>query len=128
MKTLEQMVWALVIEIAQSQWTNLILLVFEKDDGLLFCIDYQLFNVVNIPDTYPLSRMNKCIYIIKESKMLIALSALLEYWKVLFKNDDKDETTSTSILGTYSYLQVPLYLQSAPATFQRALHTILSEV
>lgn len=117
-----------VIEPAVSEWASPVLLVPKKDGTLRFCIDYRRLNAITIPDTYPLPRMDDSIDSLGNAKVFTTLDALWGYWQVPLAEQDRDKTTFTSHMGTYRYTRMPFGLRNAPATFQRALDVILSEV
>ena len=93
-----------------------------------FCVDFRRLNALNIPDTYPLPRMEDCIDSLGEVRLFTTLDALWGYWQVPIAESDRDKTTFTSYMGTFRCKRMPFGLRNASATFQRALDIILSGV
>ena len=91
-----------------------------------FCVDFRRLNALNIPDTYPLPRMEDCIDSLGEVRLFTTLDALWGYWQVPIAESDRDKTTFTSYMGTFRCKRMPFGLRNASATFQRALDIILS--
>lgn len=56
------------IEPAMSDWAAPVLSVSKKDRKLRFCIDYKKINAMTLKDTYPLTRMEKCIETLSEAQ------------------------------------------------------------
>lgn len=56
------------------------------------------------------------------------LYALWGYWKVPIVEQDRDNSTFTTHMGTYRYYRITFRLRNAPETFQCALHLIISGV
>ena len=104
------------------------LLTPKKDGTLRFCVDFRLLNALTIPDTYPLPRMEDCIDSLGEARLFTTLDALWGYWQVPIAERDRDKTTFTSHMGTFRYKRMPFGLRNAPATFQRTLDIMLSDV
>jgi hypothetical protein len=50
-----------VIEPATCEWASPIVLVPKADGALRCCVDYRRLNMITVPDTYPLLRMDECI-------------------------------------------------------------------
>jgi hypothetical protein len=93
-----------------------------------FCVDYRRLNMITVPDTYPLPRMDECIDSLGDAVVFTNLDCNSGYWKIPVHPGDRDKTTFTSHYGTYRFLRLPFGLRNAPATFQRAIDIILSGV
>jgi Reverse transcriptase (RNA-dependent DNA polymerase) len=125
---IDQMLAQNIIEPATSEWASPIVLVPKPDGALRFCLDNRKFNMIAVPDTYPLPRMDECIYSLVDATVFTTLDCNSRYWQIPVHPDDRDKTTFTSHYGIYLFLRLPFGLRNAPATFQRAIDIILSGV
>lgn len=116
---------AVVIEPALSELTSLTVPNPNKVGTFRFCVNCRRLNAATISDTFFLPHTNDCIDSLGEAKVCKTLEALWGYWQVSNRDNDKSMTPFTSHLGTYRYTGMPIVLQNAPGTYQRALDIIL---
>jgi Reverse transcriptase (RNA-dependent DNA polymerase) len=83
-------------------------------------------NSINIPDTYPLPRMDECIDSLGDAAVFNTLDCNSGYWQIPVHPEDRDMTTFTSHYGISRFLRLPFGLRNAPAPFHRAIDIILS--
>ena len=83
---------------------------------------------MTIMDSYPIPRMDECIYSLGEASIFTTLDAYSVYWKVSIRDDHKNKSAFVCHAGHYQYVRMPFGLTNAPATFQRALDTVLSRL
>ena len=115
-----------VIEPSNSEWAAPVLFAPKKDGRLRFCIDYRRLNTITVKDSYPIPRMDECIDSLGDAKVFTTLDAYSGYWQVAIDEKDRAKTSFVCHSGQYQYVRMPFGLTNAPATFQRALDTILS--
>jgi Reverse transcriptase (RNA-dependent DNA polymerase) len=125
---IDRMLAQQVIEPATCEWASPIRLVPKPDETLRVCVDYWILNIITVPDTYPLPRMDECIDSLGDAVVFTNLDCNSGYWKIPVHPGDRGKTTFTSHYGTYRFLWLPFGLRNAPATFQRAIDIILSGV
>jgi hypothetical protein len=58
---IDRMLAQRVIEPATCEWASPIVLVPKPDGTLRFCVYYRRLNMITVPGTYPLPRMDECI-------------------------------------------------------------------
>jgi hypothetical protein len=58
---IDRMLAQQVNEPATCEWASPIVLVPKPDGTLRFCVDYRRLNMITVPDSYPLPRMDECI-------------------------------------------------------------------
>ena len=104
------------------------MLVPKKDGTFRFCVDFRLLSVVTEKDSYPLPRMDDCIDNLGEATIFSTLDCNADYWQVAIAHEDREKTAFVCHEGAYQYNRMPFGLTNAPATFQRALDSILSGV
>lgn len=100
--------------------------VLEKDGTLWACVNPRSLNSANIPDNYPLRRMEASINSLDKAIVFTALDPLLLYWNVPFNEKDVDKTALPSHIGTYRYQRLPFGLFNTAFMLQRALNVIVS--
>jgi Reverse transcriptase (RNA-dependent DNA polymerase) len=88
-------------------------------------VDYRKLNAITIPDTYPLPRMDECIFSLGDAAVFNTLDCNRGNWQIPVHPGDRDKTTFTS---HYGFLRLPFGLRNAPATFQMDIDIILSGV
>jgi hypothetical protein len=72
--------------------------------------------------------MDECIDSLGDAVVFTTLDSNIGYWHIPVHSEGRDKTTFASHYGIYRFLQLPFGLWNAPATFQRAIDIILSEV
>ena len=91
-------------------------------------MDYRRLNAVTTPDAYPLPRIDDCIDSLGDAAIFTTLDANAGYWQIPVVPEDREKTTFTCHQGTFRYIRMPFGFRNTPATFQRALDIILSDV
>jgi Reverse transcriptase (RNA-dependent DNA polymerase) len=72
--------------------------------------------------------MDECLDSLGEAEFFSTLDANKGFWQIEVSQEDRDKTTFSCHVGMYRFLRMPFGLLNAPATFQRAMDIILSEV
>ena len=111
-----------------TDWAAPVVFAPKKDGTLRFCVDYRRLNAMTVRDAYPIPRMDECIESLGDAKVFSTLDANSGYWQILIAPKDRDKTTFTTHFGTYAFTRMPFGLKNAPATYQRAIDTILTTV
>ena len=119
------MLEAKVIEPAQSEWANQVILVPKQDEKIRFRVDYRKLNALEVKDTYPLPRMDAFLDLLGHAKVFSTLNCNSGYWQIPIASDDQDKTTFNCHAGTYRFTRMPFGLCNAPATFQRVIDILL---
>ena len=117
-----------VIEPSKAQWASPVVLIPKPDGSIRFCIDYRKLNALTVRDVYPLPRMDECLDSLGDAEYFSTLDANTGFWQIEVAEEDRDKTTFSCHVGMYRFLRMPFGLVNAPATFQRAMDIILSEV
>lgn len=106
-----------VVELTNSDWASLLLLVLKPDGSPRFCVDYRRLNTLTINDSYPLPRMNDCIDSLGEAAVLTNLDCNSGQWQVPVAELDTYNSAFTSHTMTFRFNRIPFGYKNAPATF-----------
>ena len=117
-----------VIEPSNAEWASPVVLIPKPDGSTRFCVDYRKVNALTARDVYPLPRMDECLDSLGEASYFTTLDANTGFWQIEVHPDDRDKTTFSCHAGMYRFLRMPFGLINAPATFQRAMDILLSDV
>ena len=96
--------------------------------GWRVCIDYRRLNEVTRKDHFPLPFMDQLLERISGQPFYCFLDSYSGYFHIEIASEDQDKTTFTYPFGTYSYKRIPFGLCNAPATFQRCMLSIFSDL
>ena len=92
------------------------------------CIDYRRLNEVTRKDHFPLPFMDKLLERISGHPFYCFLDGYSGYFQIEIAEEDQEKTTFTCPFGTYAYRRTPFGLCNAPATFQRCMLSIFSDL
>ena len=96
--------------------------------GWRVCIDYRRLNEVTRKDHFPLPFMDQLLERVLGHPFYCFLDGYSGYFQIEIAADDQDKTTFTCPFGTYAYRRMPFSLCNAPATFQRCMLSIFSDL
>ena len=116
---LKEMLESGAIRPSQSVWCSLVVLVWKKDSGLHFCINFCHLNAHMTKDSYPLPRIQEALESLVGAGHFSCLDLKSGFWQIKMDEASKQYTTFTvGNLGFFKCNQMPLGLCNAPATFQ----------
>ena len=96
--------------------------------GWRVCIDYRRLNEVTRKDHFPLPFMDQLLERISGQPFYCFLDGYSGYFQKEIAVEDQEKTTFTCPFGTYAYRRMPFGLCNAPATFQRCMLNIFSDL
>ena len=96
--------------------------------GWRVCIDYRRLNEVTWKDHFPLPFMDHLLERISSYPFYCFLDDYSRYFQIEIAVEDQEKTTFTCPFGTYAYRRTPFGLCNAPATFQRCMLSIFSDL
>ena len=118
-----------VIEPSESPWASPVVLVRKKDQSLRYCIDYRRLNNVTVKDSYPLPNIQDCLDSLSGAKYFSSMDLSSGYWQVGLTEQAKDKTSFYGIGGgLWRFKVMPFGLCNAPATFERLMERVLSQL
>ena len=113
----------------QSTWCNAMVLVWKKDGGLWFCIDFRQLNARTKKDLYPLPRMQETRESFVRAQFFSMMDLKSGFWQVKMLEKSRQYTAFTiGSMGIFEFLWVPYSLCNALATFQWLMQNCLGEL
>nr|XP_041631124.1 uncharacterized protein LOC121502187 [Drosophila kikkawai] len=115
-----------LIERSRSPYSAPVVLVRKKNNEWRMCIDYRQLNEKTEKDAYPVPRMNFILDQLREAKFISTIDLKSGYWQIPMEQGSRQYTAFTVPgRGLFQWTVMPFGLTTAPATFQRALDTII---
>jgi hypothetical protein len=96
--------------------------------GWRVCIDYRKLNAATRKDHFPLPFIDQMVERLTGHKYYCFLDGYSGYNQVPVDPEDQEKTTFTCPFGTFAYRRMPFGLCNAPATFQRCMINIFSDM
>ena len=114
---------------SQSAWCKAVVLVWKKDGGLCFCIDFHCLNAHMKKDSYPLPRIQKVLEGLVGARHFSCLELKSGFWQIKMDESSKQYTAFTlGNLGFFEFDCMPFGLCNAPAMFQHPMQNCLGEL
>ena len=92
---LKEMLESGIIRPSQSAWCNTIILVWKKDGGLWFCIDFSHLNACMKKDSYPLPRIQEPLESLVGTGHFSCLDLKSGFWQIKMDEASRQYTTFT---------------------------------
>ena len=96
--------------------------------GWRVCIDYRKLNVVTKKNHFPLPFIDEVLERVLGHPFYCFLDGYSGYFQIEIDLADQEKTTFTCPFGTFAYRRMPFGLCNAPATFQRCMLSIFSDM
>ena len=127
-KELKQLLEAGLLAPSQSPWASPLLILKKKDGGHQIVVDYHRLNSVTKKDSYPLPRIDDALRRLGGSRFFSAMDLASKYWQVDLSPEDREKAALITSEGLFEPTRMPQGLCNAPATFQRAMDSILRDL
>ena len=92
------------------------------------CIDYRKLNTATRKNYYPLSFIDQMVDRLAGHSYYCFLEFYSGYNQIAIAPENKEKTTFTCPYGTFAFRRMPFRLCNAPATFQRCMLSIISDL
>ena len=92
------------------------------------CIDYRKLNSVTKKDHYPLPFIDQILERLSGQNFYCFLDGYSGYNQIEIHENDQEKTTFTCPVGTFAFKRMPFGLCNAPATFQRCMNAMFSNL
>ncbi|KAL4340942.1 hypothetical protein GQ457_08G031580 [Hibiscus cannabinus] len=96
--------------------------------GWRVCMDYWKLNKATINDHFPLPFIDQMLDRLVEKQFYCFLDGYSGYNQIAIAPEDQSKTTFTCPYGTFAFRRMPFGLCNAPATFQRCMTAIFSDL
>src|SRR5947199_2672169 len=96
--------------------------------GWRMCIDYRKLNTATRKDHFPLPFIDQMLEGLANHSFFCYLDGYSGFFQIPIHPDDQEKTTFTCPYGTFAYRRMPFGLCNAPATFQRCMMAIFSDL
>lgn len=96
--------------------------------GWRICIDYRKLNKATRKDHFPLLFIDQMLNRLDGKDYYCFVDGYSGYNQIAIAPEDQKKTTFTSPYGTFAFRRMPFGLCNAPATFQRCMMAIFSDM
>ncbi|XP_019085407.1 PREDICTED: uncharacterized protein LOC109126351 [Camelina sativa] len=96
--------------------------------GHRMCIDYRKLNAATRKDHFPLPFIDQMLERLANHPYYCFLDGYSGFFQIPIHPDDQEKTTFTCPYGTFAYRRMPFGLCNAPATFQRCMMSIFTDM
>ncbi|KAK8713476.1 hypothetical protein V6N13_148692 [Hibiscus sabdariffa] len=96
--------------------------------GWRICMDYRKLNKATKKDHFPLPFIDQMLDRLAGKEFYCFLDGYSGYNQIAIAEEDQEKTTFTCPYGTYAFWRMPFGLCNAPATFQRCMLAIFSDM
>ena len=126
---LKEMLESGTIRPSQDAWCNAMVLVWKKEGGLCFCIDFHCLDARTKKDSYSLPRIQEALESLVSAGHFSCLDLKPGFWQIKKEEALKQYTTFTvGNLGFFECDQMPFGLCKTPATFQQLMQNCMGDL
>lgn len=122
-----------IITHSESPWNAPIWVVPKKSDAsgkqkFRVVIDYRKLNDKTIDDRFPIPQIEDILDNLGRSYYFTTLDLKSGFHQIELDKESRQKTAFSTDLGHFEFLRMPFGLKNAPATFQRAMNSILGNL
>lgn len=116
-----------ILQASNSEWASPLVLI-EKKGKLRIAGDYRLLNAQTVPDRYPVPNLHDSVQKLCNMKYFSKIDLVRAYHNIPIAVSDVPKTAIVSPAGLYEYKRMCFGLCNAPATWNRFINSILSDL
>ena len=118
-----------IYPISDRKWVSPLVVVPNKvTRKWSICVYFREIKKATLKDYFPFPIINQVLDTLSGNNYFSFLDGYSGYNQILIAPEDQDKTTFTCPWGTFAYRVFPFGLCNAPATFQRAVLGIFSDL
>lgn len=99
-----------------------------KDGSIRLCVDYRKLNQKTIRDAFPLPRIEESLDALHGSSLFSTCDLASGFHQIAMSLTDQHKTAFVTPFGLFEYTRMPFGLCNSPATFQRLMQHVFSEL
>ncbi|XP_036141761.1 uncharacterized protein LOC118645219 [Monomorium pharaonis] len=132
-KQIREMLEQGIICQSKSQWNAPLLVVPKKPDAtgkprFRVVVDFRKLNEITIGDSFPVPNITDILDQLGNAKYFTTLDLAAGYHQISVAEKDKGKTAFSTPYGHYEFNRMPFGLRNAPATFQRLINSVLTDL
>ena len=126
-KMVEEMLKFGIIRRSVSSQNSPLVVVPKKNVDLRICLDYRKLNSVTKKPVFQIPSATEIFDRLGGSSYFSTLDLSKGYYQIMLQEADREKTAFSTSMGHFEFTRMPFGLSGAPATFQRAMSTVLRE-
>lgn len=132
-KQINEMLAEGIIQHSISPWTSPIWIVPKKSDASgkkkwRIVVDYRKLNEKTVDDKFPIPNIEEILDKLGRSVYFTTIDLKSGFHQIEVEKTDRQKTAFSTDKGHFEFIRMPFGLKNAPATFQRAMNNILSDL
>jgi transposase InsO family protein len=116
-----------IIQPSKSPWNAPLVVVPKKDGNIRITVDYRQLNSITKRPIFPIPDTTELMDSLSGSVYFSTLDFRSGYYNIPMNKCDIEKTAFSTQRNHYEFLRMPMGLSTAPATFQRLMHTVFRE-
>lgn len=116
-----------IIRPSNSAWNAPLVIVPKKDGNIRLTVDYRQLNAITRRPIFPIPDTTELLDTLNGSAYFSTLDFSSGYYNIPMCESDIEKTAFSTQKNHYEFLRMPMGLSTAPATFQKLMHTLFHE-
>ena len=122
---IKELMNARVIRRCKSPWNAPLVIVGKKDGSIRMCVDYRGLNAITEKESFPMPNTRFLLDCLADARIFSSIDLGQAYYQVDLAPEAQEVTAFSTREGQFCFNRLPFGLSTAPATFQRLMHTLL---
>lgn len=127
-KQIKNMLEQGVIESSESPWASAYVVVKKKTGDYRICIDFRKLNDATKKSSYPLPNIEDCLEPLSGNNLFTQLDLCSGFWQIGLTDRARELTSFRTEEGQFQFLRMPFGLTNAPASFQRLMNILFTNL